>query len=111
MLLAANGEVFGADFVTLPVLASTNCVYFSTVCLSACVLFNCKGIISCAGGTELASEVRHLWPKSIVKIVAVTADSLEDRWEQCLVCGVDGWLPKPFSTEDLSDTLQAVLQS
>ena len=63
------------------------------------------------GGTELASEVRHLWPKSIVKIVAVTDDSLEDRWEQCLVCGVDGWLPKPFSTEDLSDTLQAVLQS
>ena len=99
--------------MTLPVLASTNCVYFSTVCLSGCVLF--KRIVRAAfhvqGGTELASEVRHLWPKSIVKIVAVTADSLEDRWEQCLVCGVHGWLPTPFSTEELSDTLQAVLQS
>ena len=56
-------------------------------------------------------DLRSLWPMSAVKVVAVTADAFEDRWEQCLAAGFDGWLAKPFSIEDMCHILKAVLSS
>ena len=47
------------------------------------------------------------WPKSAVKVVAVTADAFEDCLEDCLASGFDGWLAKPFTIEDLRHILEA----
>lgn len=57
---------------------------------------------------ELVTEVRQLWPKSKVRVVAVTADAFEDRRDQCLSSGFDGWLAKPFRVEDLVRIMAAV---
>lgn len=57
---------------------------------------------------ELVTEVRQLWPKSSVQVVAVTADAFEDRRDQCLSSGFDAWLAKPFRIEDLVKIMAAV---
>ena len=57
---------------------------------------------------ELVTEVRQLWPESRVQVVAVTADAFEDRRDQCLSSGFDGWLAKPFRIEDLVRIMAAV---
>ena len=61
------------------------------------------------GGIELVTDLRSCWPKSAVKVVAITADAFEDRWEHCLASGFSGWLAKPFSIVDMRHVLQAVL--
>lgn len=60
------------------------------------------------GGMEMVTEIRQLWPLSKVKVVAVTADAFEDRRDQCLATGFDGWLAKPFRVEDLVKIMEAV---
>ena len=62
-------------------------------------------------GTEWIADLRFLWPKSTVKVVAVTADAFEDRWQDCLACGFDGWFAKPFGIEDMRHILEAVFLS
>jgi len=55
------------------------------------------------------TDLQSLWPKSTVKVVAVTADAFEDRWEQCIAAGFDGWLAKPCTVEDMCQILKALL--
>lgn len=56
----------------------------------------------------MVTEIRQLWPESKVRVVAVTADAFEDRRNQCLASGFDGWLAKPFRVEDLVKIMEAV---
>ncbi len=56
----------------------------------------------------MVTEIRQLWPTSKVRVVAVTADAFEDRRDQCLASGFDGWLAKPFRVEDLVKIMEAV---
>jgi len=64
--------------------------------------------VAVQGGMEMVTEIRQLWPNSKVRVVAVTADAFEDRRDQCLASGFDGWLAKPFRIEDLVKIMEAV---
>ena len=60
------------------------------------------------GGMEMVTEIRQLWPHSKAKVVPVTGDAFEDRRDQCLATGFDGWLAEPFRIEDLVKLMEAV---
>ncbi|BDA47022.1 probable sensor histidine kinase GacS [Coccomyxa sp. Obi] len=62
------------------------------------------------GGMEVVSEVRKQWPRTRVRIIAVTADAFEDTREKCLASGFNGWLAKPFRIEDLASVMDAIPQ-
>nr|AML79306.1 putative LOV domain-containing protein [Prasinococcus capsulatus] len=66
------------------------------------------------GGIEAVKEIIRLWPDAAgsgqrrgrVRIIAVTADALEETQTLCLRTGFDGWLPKPFRLVDLENALR-----
>ena len=62
------------------------------------------------GGIEVVAEVRRNWPRTRVRIIAVTADAFEDTREKCLASGFSGWLAKPFRIEDLASVMDAIPQ-
>lgn len=62
------------------------------------------------GGMEVVAEVRKQWPRTRVRIIAVTADAFEDTREKCLASGFNGWLAKPFRIEDLASVMDAIPQ-
>ena len=45
-------------------------------------------------------------PSSRTPIIALTANAIDGDRERCLECGMDDYLSKPFSREQLSDALQ-----
>ena len=89
--------------VTPPCLRSF-CSYILFVRYS-CLNNDCNS--SPCAGVDLVTDFRSLWPKSTVKVVAVT---FEDRWEQCLASGFDGWLSKPFKVEGIVAPVRQILK-
>ena len=75
---------------------------------SITITFRQDSFVVPQGGMEMVTEIRQLWPDSKVRVVAVTADAFEDRRDQCLASGFDGWLAKPFRIEDLVRIMEAV---
>jgi signal transduction histidine kinase/ActR/RegA family two-component response regulator len=56
-------------------------------------------------GLEASRRIRSRWPDRRPRIVAVTANAVAGDREQCLASGMDGYLSKPFSLEELADAL------
>ncbi|CCO23799.1 PAS domain S-box protein [Maridesulfovibrio hydrothermalis] len=57
-------------------------------------------------GFEATRAIRKL--HSPVRIVALTANSGEEYWEQCRECGMDSRITKPFNVDDLLDELSKI---
>jgi len=60
-------------------------------------------------GFEITAEIRK-WEKEEKKeekipIVAVTANTLDNDKEKCLKAGMNDYLPKPFTAEDLYNVI------
>jgi signal transduction histidine kinase/CheY-like chemotaxis protein len=57
-------------------------------------------------GYEASAAIRALNPTPRVPIVALTANVMEGNRERCLSAGMDDFLAKPYSLEQLRSTLQ-----
>jgi signal transduction histidine kinase/DNA-binding response OmpR family regulator len=60
-------------------------------------------------GFEAAAEIRRLEQDkqgSRIPVIAVTANAMEGDREQCIVAGMDDYLSKPFSRNQLAEMLQ-----
>ena len=61
-------------------------------------------------GFEITSEIRKLESKKGVEqgvpIVALTANTLDNDKEKCLKAGMNDYLPKPFSAEELYKVIE-----
>lgn len=57
-------------------------------------------------GLEATRQICQIWEKnSRPWIIAMTASALQSDREQCLSCGMDDFLPKPFRLESLKQAL------
>lgn len=62
-------------------------------------------------GYLCTKRIRELTEKTkTIPIIAVTADVLPPNREKCLACGMNDFLPKPFTFEELHDKLCFWLQ-
>ncbi len=64
-------------------------------------------------GFEITAEIRK-WEKSKglnkgIPIIALTANTLDNDKEKCLQAGMDDFLPKPFSAEELYAVIEQFL--
>jgi len=61
-------------------------------------------------GFEITSEIRdyekETGQKNRVPIIALTANTLDNDKVKCLEAGMDDYLPKPFSPEELQAAIQ-----
>ena len=71
-------------------------------------------------GLEATRLIHRRWPDRRPLVVGVTANAVAGDREQCLAAGMDGYLSKPFSMDELADvgadaadrkSLQEVLQA
>jgi signal transduction histidine kinase/ActR/RegA family two-component response regulator len=56
-------------------------------------------------GLEATAAIRRRWPERRPFIVGVTANAVAGDRERCLASGMDGYLSKPFSLDDLAAVL------
>jgi CheY-like chemotaxis protein len=56
-------------------------------------------------GLEASRAIHRLWPERRPRIVGLTANAVAGDREQCLASGMDGYLSKPFSLDELADVL------
>ena len=59
-------------------------------------------------GIEATKRIRNSWTYRNIKIVAVTAHALEFTRADCLAAGMDSYITKPVTTEDLRAALDRV---
>lgn len=65
-------------------------------------------------GFEITAEIRK-WEQEegkekSIPIVALTANTLDNDKEKCLQAGMDDYLPKPFSAEELYEVINQLSQ-
>ncbi|HEX6597351.1 MAG TPA: response regulator, partial [Acidimicrobiales bacterium] len=56
-------------------------------------------------GLEASRVINRRWPDERPRIVAVTANAIAGDREECLAAGMDDYLSKPFSLDELAETL------
>ncbi|HSD59041.1 MAG TPA: response regulator [Methanotrichaceae archaeon] len=56
-------------------------------------------------GIEATKRIREYWLNRSIIIIAITAHALEFTREDCLKAGMDGYMTKPITTEDLKAAL------
>ena len=59
-------------------------------------------------GLETTRIIRRRWPDRRPRVVGVTANAVAGDREQCLASGMDGYLSKPFSMDELADVLSGL---
>ncbi|MDP1805121.1 MAG: response regulator, partial [Acidimicrobiales bacterium] len=59
-------------------------------------------------GLEATRLIHRRWPDRRPRIVGVTANAVAGDREQCLAVGMDAYLSKPFSMDDLAEVLSAL---
>lgn len=66
-------------------------------------------------GFEITAEIRK-WEQEegkqkSIPIVALTANTLDNDKEKCLKAGMNDYLPKPFSAEELYNVIDQLLEN
>ncbi len=56
-------------------------------------------------GIEATKRIRKIWISRNIKIIAITAHAFEHTREECLAAGMDNYITKPVTTEDLRAVL------
>ncbi len=56
-------------------------------------------------GLEATRAIRRRWPDQPPLVIGVTANAVAGDRERCLASGMDGYLSKPFSMEQLAEVL------
>ena len=56
-------------------------------------------------GLEATRAIRRRWPEPRTRIVGVTANAVAGDRERCMAAGMDGYLSKPFSLDELAGVL------
>ena len=59
-------------------------------------------------GLEATRLIHRRWPDQRPRVVGVTANAVAGDREQCLAAGMDGYLSKPFSMDELADMLSGL---
>jgi signal transduction histidine kinase len=59
-------------------------------------------------GLEATRAIHRQWPDRRPRIIGVTANAVAGDRERCLASGMDGYLSKPFSLEELADVLSGL---
>lgn len=59
-------------------------------------------------GIEATRAIRRRWPDRRPQIIGVTANAVAGDRERCLASGMDGYLSKPFSMDELADVLSGL---
>jgi signal transduction histidine kinase/FixJ family two-component response regulator len=59
-------------------------------------------------GLETTHAIRRRWPDRRPRIIGVTANAVAGDRERCLASGMDAYLSKPFSMDDLADVLSGL---
>jgi CheY-like chemotaxis protein len=59
-------------------------------------------------GIEATKRIRKRWTSRDIKIIAVTAHALEYTREECIAAGMDNYITKPVTTEDLKAALDRI---
>jgi signal transduction histidine kinase/ligand-binding sensor domain-containing protein/CheY-like chemotaxis protein len=59
-------------------------------------------------GLETARRIRERWPDARPRVVALTADVMQDDRDACFAAGMDDFMAKPIRVEDLRRVLEAV---
>jgi signal transduction histidine kinase/CheY-like chemotaxis protein len=59
-------------------------------------------------GLEATRIIRRRWPDRRPLVVGVTANAVAGDRKQCLAAGMDGYLSKPFSMDELADVLSGL---
>ena len=62
-------------------------------------------------GITATQSIRQLPAYDQIPIVAVTAQSLPEDRERCFAAGMQDHLSKPFTTNQLRDTIEAVMSA
>jgi CheY-like chemotaxis protein len=57
-------------------------------------------------GLEATKEIRRRWSTGPV-IIAMTASVLKDDKDRCIEAGMDGYLSKPVTIEELKEALES----
>jgi CheY-like chemotaxis protein len=57
-------------------------------------------------GWDAAREIRRLWPDNGPKVIALTAYALAGDREKCIEYGMDGYIAKPVTLDDLKCMLK-----
>lgn len=59
-------------------------------------------------GIEATRRIRKSWISRTIKIIAITAHATEYSRKDCLEAGMDDYITKPVTTEDLRAALDTV---
>ena len=59
-------------------------------------------------GLETTRSIRVRWPDRRPHVIGVTANAVAGDRERCLASGMDGYLSKPFSMDELADVLSGL---
>jgi CheY-like chemotaxis protein len=65
-------------------------------------------------GFEITSEIRDFEKRSAkpyrIPIIALTANTLDNDKDKCIQAGMDDYLPKPFSPEELYSIIEQFIE-
>ncbi len=56
-------------------------------------------------GLEASRQIHQRWPERRPRIIGVTANAVAGDRELCLAAGMDDYLSKPFSMDELAQAL------
>ena len=59
-------------------------------------------------GLEATRSIRRRWPDQPPRVIGITANAVAGDRERCRASGMDGYLSKPFSMEELADVLSGL---
>jgi CheY-like chemotaxis protein len=59
-------------------------------------------------GLEATRSIRQRWRDRRPQVIGVTANAVAGDRERCLASGMDGYLSKPFSMDELADVLSGL---
>jgi len=62
-------------------------------------------------GLEATERIRELPEKAGIPIIAMTASAMDSDREKCMAAGMNGFISKPFRSEELLATIKQYLNT